>query len=102
MPRRSLRDTLLGDRGCETSALAPPARTKSVSPNLRSLRALPDWAERDPLRFCSCSPSPGLADGQGFMRGLCAEPLQPMERDMSDRTKIAAASRNLILVPLNK
>ena len=35
-------------RGCEGSALAPPARTKSVFPNLRALRALPDWAENHP------------------------------------------------------
>jgi hypothetical protein len=34
-----------------------------------------------PCRFSSCSPLPGLADGQGFMRGFCAEPVTLKERN---------------------
>jgi hypothetical protein len=37
----------------------------SLSPVAAKLRG-------PPFRFSSCSRSPGLADGQGFMRGLCA------------------------------
>jgi ParB family transcriptional regulator, chromosome partitioning protein len=94
----SLRDGSLSfGRGCEGSALAPPARTKSASPDLRSLRSLPDRAV-PPYRFSSCSPSPGLADGQGFMRGVCAE---PRNQRMSNRTRIAAVSKDIVFVPLN-
>jgi hypothetical protein len=43
----------------------------------------------------------GLSDGQGFMPDSAQNP-KPKERTMSDRSKIAAASKNIVLVPLNK
>jgi hypothetical protein len=54
-----------------------------------------------PFRFSSRSPSPGLADGQGFMRGFCAEPLTN-RRIMSDGRKIAAESKEIVFVQLSK
>src|SRR5262250_2127153 len=96
----SLRDIFDFSRGCEGSALAPPARTKSASPDLRSrARCRPGGP---PCRFSSCSPSPGPADGQGFMRMVCAEPHNQRRETMSDRSKIAAATKNIVFVPLNK
>src|SRR3981081_1930770 len=49
--------------GCEASALTPPARTKSASPDLLSLRSL--QTGRSPLPIFFLLPSPGLGDGQG-------------------------------------
>src|ERR1700686_3585966 len=61
----SLRDIFLSVvRGCEGSALAPLARTKSASPDLRSLRALPDRAV--PLTdFLLAPPHPVSPTGRG-------------------------------------
>src|SRR5580700_6829060 len=39
-----------------------------------SVAARPARPGGTPYRFSSCSPSPGLADGQRFMRRFCAEP----------------------------
>jgi ParB family chromosome partitioning protein len=36
------------------------------------------------------------------MRGLCAEPCNPKEKTMSNRTTIAAASKDIVFVPLCK
>src|ERR1700683_2073023 len=36
------------------------------------------------------------------MRGVCAEPLNRRSKTMSNRTNIAAASKNIVFVPLNK
>ena len=49
--RRGARHAVVLVWGCEGSALAPPARTRSVSPNLRSLCSLPDWAVPPPILF---------------------------------------------------
>src|ERR1700683_119643 len=78
-----------------------PSKNKIGIPrsSLASLAARPGGP---PCRFSSCSPSPGLADGQGFMRGVCAEPRNQRRETMSNRTNIAAASKNILFVPLCK
>src|SRR6202011_6179539 len=62
---------VLFGRGCEGSALTPPARTKSASPDLRSLRSLPDRAV-PPADFLLAPPHPVSPTG----RGSCAESAQ--------------------------
>jgi hypothetical protein len=73
----------------------------------------PAASPRIPKRGPSCGASavcvrsllavatPGLADGQGFMRGVCAEPRNQRRETMSKRTT-QEVSKNILFVPLRK
>jgi hypothetical protein len=68
----SLNDnSVLSRRGYEGSALAPPARAKSASPDLLSLRSL--QTGRSPYRFFLLAP-PNKVSPAG--RGSCADSAQ--------------------------
>src|SRR5258707_9659084 len=56
---------------------------------------------RSPLPIFFLLPSPGLADGQGFMRGVCAEPVTLRRETMSNRT-VKDASKDIVFVPLSR